>query len=148
MMSTWGEKYKDRFSGITPPLASIIWDGNSCFSALAAECNSCKLEGWRTEWEEIWQWKWAMNQAWITLYLGTKVVQHYYICSCFCCLSGFLSRATLYINLTTETTHWAGGFYSLNKPKQGFIFWVSSHSVKLFCHKFQFGNDNHYHGCT
>lgn len=124
MMSTWGEKYKDRFSGITPPLASIFADGNSCFSAWAAACNSCRLEGWRTGWEEVCQWTQARSQAWTLLYLRMEVVQHYNVCSCSGCLSGLFCWTTLYLNLTTETRHRAGDFHGLEKQTR-FMFWVS-----------------------
>lgn len=79
MMSTCGEKYKARLSGVTPPLASISVVGNSTFSAWASTWSSwqggegvgvgvlfhVKVAVWvDTRW-----WKWVSRQ-----YLRQKVV--------------------------------------------------------------------------
>lgn len=63
-------------------------------------------------------------QAWTLLYLRMEVVQHYNVCSCSGCLSGLFCWTTLYLNLTTETTHRAGDFHGLEKQTR-FMFWVS-----------------------
>lgn len=44
MMSTCGEKYMAKLSGVTPPLASIRRAGNSSFSVRAAMWSSCRRE--------------------------------------------------------------------------------------------------------
>jgi hypothetical protein len=45
MMSTWGERYWGRESGVTPPLASISTDGNSSFRSWAAAWSSWEGKG-------------------------------------------------------------------------------------------------------
>lgn len=79
---------------------------------------------WRTGWEEVCQWTQARNQAWTLLYLRMEVVQHDNVCSCSGCLSGLFCWTTLYLNLTTETTHRAGDFHGLEKQTR-FMFWAS-----------------------
>lgn len=149
MMSTCGEKYLGRLSGVTPPLASTNRVGNSTFSVWAATWSSC---GIRVGMEEgrihssgqvRRQWKWKINHAFHPLYLRLEVVQHNNVCSCSSCFSGFLYRAALHLNLTAEATHRAGSFYSLNSKhkllwahpnmKQKLKSWTEHKSTDCWC---------------
>lgn len=136
MMSTHGEKYIAKFSGVTPPLASISRVGNSSFSAPAATWSSYRWETGRrrgllfhveVQWQSEWKpgnenEKWAGMCSFNSLYLRLKVIQHNDVCSCSGCLSALLCRAALHLNLTAEATHWPGTFHSLHNKQGWFLF--------------------------
>lgn len=131
MMSTRGEKYIAKFSGVTPPLASISRVGNSSFSARAATWSSYRWETGllfhvEVQWQSGWKpgdknEKWPGMCSFNILYLRLKVIQHNDVCSCSGRLSALLCGAALHLNLTAEATHWPGTFHSL-EDKQGCFF--------------------------
>lgn len=126
-MSTCGEKYMGRFSVVTPPLASISSDGNSCFSAAAAVCRSwcgeqtqgrqCYLM--RSDNVEMYREKGNKNsaQTWCVFNLRVKVVQHDNVCSRSGRFSGLLCWAALHLHLAAEATHTASLFNGLKSKE-------------------------------
>lgn len=119
-MSTCGEKYDVRFSGVTPPLASICRAGNSSFSVRAAAWSSCGRAG--DGMKSVFVSSRSTHEfLFLTLfYRRLKVVQHDDVCTGCSRFSGLLRGAALHLHLTAEPTHRPRRSHSL-KNKQDVV---------------------------